>query len=213
MTHEERFLNFLESLMTVDNESLIESIAQGYMVITEANRYEQYQAQQAQAQGVAPESDRDKFIRRSQSKMAGMQGGNADMVRNAIERNKVASIQQNQQGNQLADRRQAEMEQNPAYRPDNLSNTNSPQQLLGADRASAYKNAMNAKYNNSQSLSNNARNLASSNQQLINPQVANRRSNQYDENGRLVDRTPVENRGFSTAKSLQQQAFNRANPR
>lgn len=85
MNKNEKFVHFLESLITDENQSLIEAIYEGFETITEANRYEQEMAKQDTAAGVSGAAQQTAKIagRQNIASTGGGAGSNQQMAQNA----------------------------------------------------------------------------------------------------------------------------------
>ena len=85
MNRNEKFVHFLESLITDENQSLIEAIYEGFETITEANRYEQEMAKQDTAAGVSGAAQQMAKVagRQNIASAGGGAGSNQQMAANA----------------------------------------------------------------------------------------------------------------------------------
>ena len=82
MNRNEKFVHFLESLITDENQSLIEAIYEGFETITEANRAEQ---------GMTPQQIMQNREQKRNAPVTPVVGGNSQMTANVNKRGSIAA--------------------------------------------------------------------------------------------------------------------------
>ncbi len=158
MSKNEKFVHFLESLVTEETKSLIESIYNGFEIITEANRAEQ---------GMNPQQVMQNRNQKRTSAPVAAPGGNQQMAANARNRSNIA-YRNAEQG--MEDNRNAN---NSELTADGNYSTNNQVREQRGNTALAQRDS---RLNTSQAANNAANTAASNNNPSTNAQTAKNNS-------------------------------------